>query len=267
MEHDDNDDIDWLDLVASRPCSVTPSESASQVHPRRSPPAPFGGSAGSNGNGNNRSDKNRRSVLSSHSSSLRPIQEEEVRLFATTQSQLREATTRQGQRSSSKLPPIPDFHESASNPLVRSDDHLISLTDAIERTRDCKARLATTHEGWLLAAKALIRAGLVPANPEMSSDLKQFGDGICERYAAATFLWNTLQGSNPAEWLAKGKCFDASLRRIKTLRGLEGSLRLWEGITLRLLELVDRDFERIRRREREIGEVLGRWRRGMPTKP
>ncbi|KAK4176628.1 hypothetical protein QBC36DRAFT_159628, partial [Triangularia setosa] len=147
------------------------------------------------------------------------------------------------------------------------DDSLISLADTIERTRDCKARLATTHEGWLLAAKAFIRTGLVRTDPALSSNLKQFGDGICERYAAATFLWNTLQDSDPNEWLAKGKCFDISLRRIRTLRGLEGSLWLWEGITLRLLELADREFERIRRREKEIRKVLGRWRRGMPTKP
>ncbi|KAK0672420.1 hypothetical protein QBC41DRAFT_343838 [Cercophora samala] len=260
MEHHDNDDIDWLDLVASRPCSVTPSESASQVHTRRSPETQ--GKSNSNSNTNSR-----RSAISSRSTSLHPIQEEEVHLFATTQSQLREATSRQGQHLRSRLPPIPEFQESTSNPLVRSDDNLIPLDDAIERLRDCKARLATTHEGWLLVAKALIRADLVPANPALSSDLKLFGDAICGRYAAATFLWNTLLGSNPKEWLAKGKCFDVSLRRIRTLRGLEGSLWLWENLTLRLLELVDREFERIRRREKEIGEVLGRWRRGMPSRP
>lgn len=250
MEPNNNDDIDWLDLVASRPCSVTPSESASQVHTRR-PPATRGSSSTNN---------NRRS-----SSSLRPIQEEEIRLFSTTQSQLREATSRQGHPS--RLPPIPEFQESPSNPLVRSDDNLIPLDDAIERLRDCKARLATTHEGWLLAAKALIRADLVPANQALSVELKRFGDAICERYATATFLWNTLLGLDPKEWLARGKAFDTSLRRIRTLRGLEGSLWYWESLTLRLLELVDRENERIWRREGEIGEVLGRWGRGMPSRP
>jgi hypothetical protein len=160
-----------------------------------------------------------------------------------------------------------------TTPLSNTD--LTPHQIAIKRTKTAYARLATAHEGWTLVVQALLRKGLVPSDQDLTRELKEFGDAICGRYAAASFLWRVLGDMEPGNWFGPGKKFDATLRRLRTLKGLEGSLVCWEGVLLRLVEVVERmegeeegggDGEREGVKE-EVKRVLGRWRRGVPSRP
>ncbi|KAK4039900.1 Ketohexokinase [Parachaetomium inaequale] len=144
---------------------------------------------------------------------------------------------------------------------------------AIKRARSAKARLATAHEAWLLAAQTLVRGDVVPRVPAAAGDdkegaviageLQDFGDAICERYAAATFLWNVLGDMPVMDWFGSGEGkFDATLRRLKTLQGLEECLGLWEGVMLELVEVVDdeKGTRSVGEVRAAVGRVLGKWR-------
>ncbi|KAK4222177.1 hypothetical protein QBC38DRAFT_322976, partial [Podospora fimiseda] len=144
---------------------------------------------------------------------------------------------------------------------------LVPLSVAVARAQDTKARLATTHEGIRIAARLLLSAGVVPKNENLFQEIKEFDTAIFSRYTAACFLWNVLGGLSEDEWLGKGKRFDDSLRRIKTLKGLEGSLRCWEGVLFDVLGMLDGVDEGKKVDVGSFGVVLGRWRVGVPSKP
>jgi hypothetical protein len=160
------------------------------------------------------------------------------------------------------------------------DQEITPRSIAIKRTVAAQQRLAQAHEGWLVAARALCYAGVIPDYDQgISSSMQEFGDAIVARYAAARFLHEVLVGMPQEDWFGPKKKFDATLRRLKTLKGLEGSLMCWEGLLLEMLEVVDkidngggdgvRALEGVRKEElcREMRRVLGRWRRGMPSRP
>ncbi|KAG7289945.1 hypothetical protein NEMBOFW57_006322 [Staphylotrichum longicolle] len=110
---------------------------------------------------------------------------------------------------------------------------------AIKRTKDAKARLATAHEGWTMIAQTLVKTGISSTDKALSEDMKAFGDAMIGRYAAASFLWRVLTDMPTEDWFGPKEKFDGTLRRLKTLKGLEGTLVCWEKIILDLLELVD----------------------------
>ncbi|KAK4151396.1 hypothetical protein C8A00DRAFT_45401 [Chaetomidium leptoderma] len=141
---------------------------------------------------------------------------------------------------------------------------------AIKRTKTAKARLAIVYEGWGLAVQALVRSGLVPADEGISAELEALGDAIAGRYTASSFLWRVLMDMPAEDWFGLGTRFDDTLRRLRTLKGLEASLVCWERIVLELVELVDGRGVGGGGREvggEEVGRVLGRWRRGVPSRP
>ncbi len=140
---------------------------------------------------------------------------------------------------------------------------------AIKRTKTAKERLAVVHEGWTLAAQAFIRTGTLPADAALTKEMQALGNAICGRYAAASFLWSVLVDMPAEDWFGPRAKFDDTLRRLKTLKGLEASLVCWEGVVLELVEVVDGTIseggeEEVRRRVRE---VLEKWQSGLPSKP
>lgn len=206
------------------------------------------------------------------------------------------------QRRQQPLAASPAASASTTTPAAETapitNDTLTPHQIAIKRARAAKQRLATVHEGWVLAAQQLLRwrrgqlRGRSPPPPTggeenekekekkeegdgLEAELRAFGDAICGRYAAASFLWRVLADMPAADWFGPGDRFDATLRRLRTLRGLEGSLACWESVVLDLVELVDRrggDGEEEEEGEEkefwdEVGRVLGRWRRGVPSRP
>ncbi|SPQ20820.1 53f022d6-453b-499c-bd49-4b8ef915a77a [Thermothielavioides terrestris] len=178
--------------------------------------------------------------------------------------------------------------EALTRPLT--NDELTPLAIAIKRTQAARARLATAHEGWVLAARALLLAGLLRPRPRPRARARQpsgdgaFGDAICGRYAAASFLSRVLVDMEPADWFGRGRRFDDTLRRLKTLKGLEASLVCWEEVLLRLMDFAEglgggaggkeeeeggkKQGEGVGQdREEELRRVLIRWRRGVPSRP
>lgn len=148
------------------------------------------------------------------------------------------------------------------------DDDLIPRKIAIERTESAKQQLAECHEGWMVVAQMLCWSGVIPNNEGLSTDMKEFGDAICGRYAAATFLWGVLTDMPEADWFGPKAKFDTTLRRLKTLKGLEGSVLFWGKVVLDMIDLVDGRPEE--NSEEFCGEVMGvleRWRRGIPSRP
>ncbi|AEO63677.1 uncharacterized protein THITE_2085193 [Thermothielavioides terrestris NRRL 8126] len=198
--------------------------------------------------------------------------------------------------------------EALTRPLT--NDELTPLSIAIKRTQAARARLATAHEGWVLAARALLLAGLLRPRPpprararqpsgdgvrgegeqgggeqlDARGEMQAFGDAICGRYAAASFLSRVLVDMEPADWFGRGRRFDDTLRRLKTLKGLEASLVCWEEVLLRLMDFAEglgggaggkEEEEEGKKQgkgvgqdlEEELRRVLIRWRRGVPSRP
>ena len=150
-----------------------------------------------------------------------------------------------------------------------TNDDLTPRQIAIKRTKIAKERLAVAHEGWTLAAQAFIRTGTLPADAALTKEMQALGNAICGRYAAASFLWSVLVDMPAEDWFGPRAKFDDTLRRLKTLKGLEASLVCWEGVVLELVEVVDGTIseggeEEVRRRVRE---VLEKWQSGLPSKP
>jgi hypothetical protein len=149
-----------------------------------------------------------------------------------------------------------------------SNEDLTPHQIAIKRTKTAKERLATAHEGWSFAAQALLKAGLIPSDDMISNEMQAFGDAICGRYAAARFLWRVLVDMPVEDWFGPREKFDATLRRLRTLKGLEGSLACWEKVVLELMDLVDGMTENVSEEVcQKVKAVLGKWRRGLPSKP
>lgn len=176
------------------------------------------------------------------------------------------------QRQSTEQPENASTAADAADPdlLLHTspDQELTPRQIAIKRTSAALARLAEAHEGWLLVARALYLSGAISADEELAAELFEFGDAICARYAAGDFLWEVLDDMDPADWFGPREKFDATLRRLKTLKGLEGSLVCWEKVMLDLINLIDgREEENSEEFRREIKGVLARWRRGLPTTP
>ncbi|KAL2019082.1 hypothetical protein VTK56DRAFT_10113 [Thermocarpiscus australiensis] len=152
-------------------------------------------------------------------------------------------------------------------------DDLTPHQIAIKRTKRAKERLATAHEGWLLVARALHKSGALPAEDEegLAAEMHAFGDAICGRYAAATFLWLVLRDMPARDWFGNegGDKFEATLRRLGTLKGLEGSLAWWEAVVLEMVDLVEGGEEKGLGEGvvKEVRRLLGRWRRGLPERP
>lgn len=175
-----------------------------------------------------------------------------------------------------------------------ANDDFPPLDIATQRTEDAKARLATAHEGWVLTVKELARKGVLVVvragagsgsgnggvlGAEVVRDLDAFGGAIFERYSAASFLWRVLTDVEPSHWFGRGRHYDDTLRRLKTLKGLEASLVCWEKVLLDLAELADGwktdgepgeqvvggsdDGERVKQFE----QVLAPWHKGMPSRP
>lgn len=118
-----------------------------------------------------------------------------------------------------------------------------------------------------MAARILAEFGILPADQAMLQEIKDFDTAIFARYSAARFLWDVLNGidEDGGEWLGKGKKFDDSIRRIRTLKGLEGSLRCWEGVVFGILVLVDCGEDEVDREE--LMGVIKKWRVGIPSRP
>jgi hypothetical protein len=137
--------------------------------------------------------------------------------------------------------------------------------------------LKIAQDGWALVAQSLVRSGIIPANEPLSREVSQFGHALCGRHAAAFFLANALEDMDPQDWFSKKdrRKWEATLRRLKTLRGLEASLVCWERVVLELVELVEQREASERRDEWDFEEqwvgkferALGRWRRGLPSRP
>jgi hypothetical protein len=68
-----------------------------------------------------------------------------------------------------------------------------------------------------------------------------------------------------ADWFGPKEKFDATLRRLDTLKGLEATLVLWEMMILKLIDLVDGKGEGEVSAE-ELRKVLKGWRAGMPDR-
>ncbi|KXX76601.1 Ketohexokinase [Madurella mycetomatis] len=152
--------------------------------------------------------------------------------------------------------------------LPAVDDDLTPRKFAIKRTESAKQQLAECHEGWMLVAQMLYHSGVIPNNEGLLIDINEFGDAICGRYAAATFLWGVLTDMPEADWFGPKVKFDTTLRRLKTLKGLEGSVLCWGKVVLDMIDLVDGRPEE--NSEEFCGEVMGvleRWRRGIPSRP
>ncbi|KAK3996574.1 hypothetical protein QBC44DRAFT_402101 [Cladorrhinum sp. PSN332] len=245
-------------LGLNRPSSVTPSESVSQIGNRLRQSIP----------GSSAISSSTTVAPKSSSSSSQPS----TKTAPSTHRTLRHKA------SLSNLPKIPESELSSPPPAPSTNSlpveippqdraDLIPLSSALARAQDTKARLATVHEGIRMAARLLHSAGIIPRNQPLFSDIKEFDNAIFARYTAASFLWNVLGGLTETEWLGKGKRFDDSLRRIKTLKGLGGSLRCWEGVVFEVLGLLD-GVEEGRRVDGEVvGRALGRWRVGVPSRP
>ena len=148
-------------------------------------------------------------------------------------------------------------------PLTNED--LTPHQIAIKRTKTAKERLAVTHEGWTLAAQAFVRAGTLPADAVLTKEMQAFGDAICGRYAAASLLWRVLVDMPAEDWFGPRAKFDDTLRRLRTLKGLEASLVCWEGVVLELMEVVDGKMSGGGEEERRVREVLQKWQRGLPS--
>lgn len=148
--------------------------------------------------------------------------------------------------------------------LALDSSHFSPQKIAIKRTRVAKQRLASAHEAWGLITQKLLlhRADIAPDDDAIATELARFGREICGQYAEATLLWRVLEDMPGADWFGKGKGVDVTLRRLNTLKGLEESLRCWEGVLLELMVLVDDDeaskeCEKVRR-------VLEKWKDGLP---
>ncbi|KAK4121238.1 hypothetical protein N657DRAFT_554828, partial [Parathielavia appendiculata] len=163
--------------------------------------------------------------------------------------------------------PEPDPRATDTNTNTNADPSPQQI--AIKRTKYAKSRLATAHEGWTIVVQTLLNKGIVPADEGLTREMKAFGDAMCGRYAAASFLWRVLDDMPEEDWFGEGEKFDATLRRLKTLERLEGRLVCWEGVVLRLVELVE-GMDGEERNEGVVDEVrrlLTRWRSGVPRKP
>ncbi|KAK4104449.1 hypothetical protein N658DRAFT_504072 [Parathielavia hyrcaniae] len=213
-------------------------------------------------------------------------------------------------------PPTPASAQAAYNNIEQQSNpptsHTVTpdLTPhqiATKRAKSAKSRLATAHEAWTLVAQTLLKHSIIiiiPANQDpqdsnskvsdLTREMQAFGDAICGRYAAASFLWRVLEDMDGGDWFGRGSGsgddvrggkFEATLRRLGTLRGLEGSLGCWEGVLLGLVELVEGlgqwqegegrkevggkgEWEK-RKGEvvEEVRRVLTGWRRGLPGTP
>ncbi|KAK4233710.1 Ketohexokinase [Achaetomium macrosporum] len=161
-------------------------------------------------------------------------------------------------------------------PLTTENIHLTPREIALKRTISAQERLETAHEGWLLVAQALVRSGIIPGDEAISRGMSEFGHAMCGRYAAAFFLAGALEDMAPEDWFAKERQkWAATLRKLETLKGLEGSLVCWERVVLELVDLVDERNNSPRKDEWDYEEewcgkvrkVLRRWRRGVPRRP
>lgn len=162
----------------------------------------------------------------------------------------------------------PSMSPSAETAPITNED-LTPHQIAIKRTKDAKARLATAHEGWTMIAQTLVKTGIASTDKALSEDMKAFGDAMIGRYAAASFLWRVLTDMPTEDWFGPKEKFDGTLRRLKTLKGLEGTLICWEKIILDLLELVDEktSINDPNALGQKVKEVLQKWHRGMPSTP
>ena len=160
-------------------------------------------------------------------------------------------------KSSARCSPSPNNDGDSTIPFTAEPTpHQI----AIKRAKNAQSRFATAHESWLLVAEALIRENLL--SDELAFELQAFVDAICAQYAAASFLWWVLEDMDPErEWLGEGEgMFDATLRRLRTLRGLEGCLVCWEGVLLKLVTLVDGEGPIEVVMVVMVRRLLGQWR-------
>lgn len=151
-------------------------------------------------------------------------------------------------------------------PTPHTAEDLTPHQIATKRTQAAKARLATAHEGWTLAKQTLVTTGILHADEAIWIDFNQFGEAMCERYAVATFLFNVLADMPEADWFGPKKKFDATLRRLDTLNGLEATLVVWERMVLELMDLIDGKGEGEVGGE-ELRKVLEGWRTGMSGRP
>ncbi|KAL2136961.1 hypothetical protein VTI74DRAFT_11143 [Chaetomium olivicolor] len=160
--------------------------------------------------------------------------------------------------------------ETANSSSTTNVDFVVTPQDiAVKHAGEAKERLAIAHEGLALAARALSEAGVFRQCDCAAKEMKEFGDAICGRYAAATFLWRVLQDMPVEDWFGPGKKFDDTLRRLRTLKGLEASLGCWEKLVLELIDLAEeksgqKGMETLRH---DVSSILGRWQRGMPKTP
>ncbi|KAK3307839.1 uncharacterized protein B0T15DRAFT_499748 [Chaetomium strumarium] len=164
-------------------------------------------------------------------------------------------------------------------PFTTENIHYTPREIAFKRTICAIERLKIAQEGWALVAQALVQSGTIPDNETVSREMSAFGHALCGRHAAAFFLANALEDMSPEDWFARGQSqrrkWDATLRRLQTLKGLEASLVCWERVVLELVDLVERREASSRRDEwdyevewtERLSKVLGRWREGLPSRP
>lgn len=137
---------------------------------------------------------------------------------------------------------------------------------AMKRAKEIRERLATAHEGWALAAHALVEGGLLQQCSNTMEEMREFGDTIVGRYTTATFLWRVLEDMPTKSWFGPGKHFDDTLRRLRTLKGLEKSLECWEKVVLDLIDFVDarKEVDTDETPYHVVKDTLKGWRYGMP---
>ncbi|KAL2263131.1 hypothetical protein VTK26DRAFT_8101 [Humicola hyalothermophila] len=175
---------------------------------------------------------------------------------------------------------------------------------AISRADTTIQRFATCHAGLLLCIASLTgpnnsddAATILARHPSLSAELRAFDFALRERHAEARLLWHVLGDMRAEEWFGRGgdgrgkegrdhDMVGVTLRRLGTLRGLEESLRCWEGVVLELCGLVDGEREagvcsgveagemeergKVRGMtewEEEVRRVVGGWRKGLPGRP
>ncbi|KAK4164402.1 hypothetical protein QBC43DRAFT_318065 [Cladorrhinum sp. PSN259] len=176
-------------------------------------------------------------------------------------------------RSLSNLPKILENQSSSPDsrtPVPPQDkDDLIFLPRARELAKEAAEDFEEVREGLRIAQDALSSAGVlqVLANQTVVNEMEEFDKAISQRRERAAELVKYLEGTNEDDWLGKGNKFDKSVRRIKVIKGFEGSLKCWEPIVVNLLWLAEQGEKGKNVDVEVMRSVVGRWRVGMPSRP